>query len=57
MERLLEAFKLRIETLLHNCISKSFSSKPTRLLFDKELFKLMLRIGPDPEYEEVEDLI
>jgi Peptidase family C50 len=56
-DRLLSAFKNTIETILFNSVSKPFSAKPTRLSFDIEMFKTILRMGQNPGYDEVEDLI
>lgn len=57
VDEALDSFKAKIENILFNSICKRFSATPIRLSFDVDLFKMILRMGADPGYDEIEDFL
>lgn len=54
---MLESFKTTVESIFFRCLSKRFTVKPVKLSFAMELFIVILHLGPDPGFDEVEDII
>lgn len=53
----IDVFQKKVEAIIFTAISKKFSAKPTKPIFHADFFALALKMGSDPGYEQIEDLL